>query len=311
MTRRKHRPKRRRRGRDQNEFTPAVRRELAKRVRYRCGVPRCPNVTVGPRKGSTKAASSGWTAHIHGAAPGSARYRANMTPAQRRSPHNGIHMCAHHGMVVDKNAKRYPASLMRRWKRAAEARADREHELGIREERSSTSNPCLVCVGTPTSRIFDKPGGLYKFTVSQIWFENRPRLGSATATALAGYVSVFHGKTCLFRDVRCEWVVANAHANVGFDDTRETWSELQPNGDRAKLFVVLKHTDDSASYMWTRGALEYEKRGNRHPSFRLPEGDYRLVVRVLGANVDQVLQFNLSNPGRGVEQSLSRLESTK
>src|SRR4051794_37308069 len=105
-----------RRGRDGNEFSAQTRRDLAERVRHRCGFAGCPTVTVGPKKGSTRAAKSGWAAHIRGAALGSARYRTRMTPAQRSSADNGIHMCAHHGVLVDADAKTYPVSLLRKWK---------------------------------------------------------------------------------------------------------------------------------------------------------------------------------------------------
>lgn len=298
------------RGRYQNEFTAGTRRDLADRVRNQCGFPGCSTVTVGPKKGSTGAAKSGWAAHIHGAAPGSARYRKSMTPKQRRSPNNGIHMCAHHGILVDSDARTYPAQLLRHWKRDAEARARREHELGIKPPQpSSAPKPHIICVKTPTTRLNDKPGGTYQFTVSQIWFENRPTPDRVIATALAGYVSVFHGKTRLFENLRCEWVIANAHENVGFDETIETWSELQPNGNRAKLFVIHKRTDEDDAYIWTRGALEYKERGHRHPSRRLPKGDYRLVVRILGTNVDQTFRFKLHNPGAGTEQSLDPIRS--
>lgn len=156
-----------RRGRDENEFTEQTRRDLAERVRHRCGFPGCRTVTVGPKKGSTKAAKSGWAAHIRGAAPGSARHSARMTPAQRRSPDNGIHMCAHHGMLVDADGKKYPVHLVRKWKREAEARARHEHELGIVLTRApSAPSARLTCVGTRTTRLFDKPGGAYEFTVS-------------------------------------------------------------------------------------------------------------------------------------------------
>ncbi len=297
-----------RRGRAQNEFTPKTRRDLADRVRNQCGFPGCPTVTVGPKKGSTGAAKSGWAAHIHGAAPGSARYRKSMTSQQRRSPNNGIHMCAHHGILVDNDERTYPPPLLRNWKLDAENRARREHELGIGPPRpSSASSPNIICVGTPTTRLNDKPGGTYEFTVSQIWLENLPTQDRVVASSLAGYVSVFSGKTLLFENLRCEWVIANAHENVGFDETIETWSELQPNGNRAKLFVIHKRTNEDVAYMWTRGALEYKNRGHRHPSRRLPKGDYRLVVRILGANVDRTFEFKLHNPGAGLDQSLDQL----
>jgi hypothetical protein len=216
-------------------------------------------------------------------------------------------MCAHHGMLVDADGKTYSVLLMRKWKRAAEARARREHELGVKFSRKSSVSPRLTCVGTRTTRLFDKPGGSYEFTVSQIWLENLPGRNRAAATALAGYVSVFYGDTQLFASLRCEWVRANAHENVGYDETVETWPELQPNGDRAKLFVVHKRTSEDAAYIWTRGALEYKQRGHRHPSRRLPKGDYRLVVRIRGTNVDQTFQFKLRNPGADADQSLESL----
>lgn len=56
-------------------------------------------------------------AHIHGASPGSARYDAGMTDAERASFSNLILLCTPHHNVVDRrHPEDYPAALLRAWK---------------------------------------------------------------------------------------------------------------------------------------------------------------------------------------------------
>lgn len=56
-------------------------------------------------------------AHIHGASPGSARYDAGMTDAERASFSNLILLCTPHHNVVDRrHPEDYPAEVLRAWK---------------------------------------------------------------------------------------------------------------------------------------------------------------------------------------------------
>jgi hypothetical protein len=60
-----------------------------------------------------------------------------MTPEQRRSIENGIWLCQTCAKLVDNDETRYPAPLLREWKRIAEERAIRAIEEGRRPSRTA------------------------------------------------------------------------------------------------------------------------------------------------------------------------------
>jgi hypothetical protein len=59
-------------------------------------------------------------AHIYGVKPGAARYRPNMSTAERDSFANLLLLClAHHG-EVDEDEERYPSEELKKWKKSHE-----------------------------------------------------------------------------------------------------------------------------------------------------------------------------------------------
>lgn len=109
-------------------FPAPVRELLAKRVAQRCSNPGCRHPTSGPQEDQSKAINLGVAAHITAASPGGARYDATSTPAQRRSPENGVWLCQTCGKLVDNDERRYPVSTIREWKARAERGAARDLE---------------------------------------------------------------------------------------------------------------------------------------------------------------------------------------
>jgi hypothetical protein len=93
---------------------------LAKRVCYLCSRASCRRRTVGPHSSGTKVTLVGEAAHICAASPGGPRYDPSMTDEERRSPENGIWLCATCATEIDKDRARFPVSLLRQWKTAAE-----------------------------------------------------------------------------------------------------------------------------------------------------------------------------------------------
>lgn len=91
----------------------------------------------------------GEAAHIYGAAPGSARYRPEMTPTERRDISNAIWLCRICAWRVDKDQKRYPASSLRRWKARHEEAG--ESELGNPRPQTSRSTAGGTYTGGPSS----------------------------------------------------------------------------------------------------------------------------------------------------------------
>lgn len=106
-----------------DDFTQETIRTIASRVGYRCSHPECEAQTVGPCTDLTKHFNVGVAAHIVAASPGGPRYDKSLTSEQRKHPENGIWLCQNHAKEIDNDVIRYPADLLRAWKRDAEARA--------------------------------------------------------------------------------------------------------------------------------------------------------------------------------------------
>jgi hypothetical protein len=98
---------------------------LAKRSGFLCSNPECRVATVGPNTEPDKATTIGEAAHIFGARPDAARYDALMNDAARAEITNGIWLCRNCHKLVDRDAGRFPAELLYRWRE--------EHERFIAE----------------------------------------------------------------------------------------------------------------------------------------------------------------------------------
>jgi hypothetical protein len=162
--------------------------------------------------------------------------------------------------------------------------------------------PRVVPVSVRGSQLNRVADGEYLFYVLQVWFETDPASGSATAQHLTGTLSFLRDGEPLFDPVQSEWALANAADNVGFNGTTEILERLLPVGERGKLLVLQKRTDDSAAYAWSRGAAEYTHR--RHPSHVIPPGRYELRVRIRGIDIDETFKFILTNPGAGADPEI-------
>jgi len=113
-----------------DDFAPATKDVLARRVGYRCSNSGCRQQTSGPHEDPSRAISVGVAAHITAASPGGPRFDPTLTPEQRRSIENGIWLCQTCGKLVDSDDQRYTVTSLRGWKRIAEAMA-----LGDIEQR--------------------------------------------------------------------------------------------------------------------------------------------------------------------------------
>lgn len=96
-----------------DDFTRQTKRILADRVAWRCSVPGCSRVTIGPKGGdATKAMNVGEAAHINGASPQGPRPDPLMSAEERKSLDNGIWMCRHHARLIDADSSEYSASTL-------------------------------------------------------------------------------------------------------------------------------------------------------------------------------------------------------
>lgn len=111
-----------------DDFPISVIRALSERVGTLCSKPDCRAFTKGPHTNPSLASNLGRASHIHAAAAGGPRYDPDQTPDQRRSPDNGIWLCANHAAEIDADPERFPAAELRAWKAAAERHA--QEQLG-------------------------------------------------------------------------------------------------------------------------------------------------------------------------------------
>lgn len=95
------------------EFSNATKSIIAGRAGYRCSMPACRAVTIGPGHTAQEVALTGVACHIFSARARGPRGQGGLSPKQLSNATNGIWMCQNHGRLVDTNdGGAYPASLL-------------------------------------------------------------------------------------------------------------------------------------------------------------------------------------------------------
>lgn len=104
---------------NRDDFSQATKNRLAKQARYHCSNPSCRKLTSAPTSDGVKEVNIGVAAHICAAAPGpgARRYRADMTPEQRKSPENGIWLCQDCAKAIDSADPAFSESFLQDWKK--------------------------------------------------------------------------------------------------------------------------------------------------------------------------------------------------
>lgn len=111
---------------ERHKFSKATRLLLMQMAGGMCSKPGCGIHTGGS---NTEQTSHAWVqnvAHICSAAPGAgaARYDPDQTETERKSPENGIWLCANHATLIDSDEKNYSVELLKSWKRQALSRSN-------------------------------------------------------------------------------------------------------------------------------------------------------------------------------------------
>jgi hypothetical protein len=122
-----------------DNFDKETKDVLARRVGHRCSRPNCRKPTTGPQSDASKALNIGVAAHITAASKGGPRYDESLSPEERKSIDNAIHLCQNCGKLVDNDEKRYTADLLREWKKLSEQVALLDVEA-VPQSKGSTKN---------------------------------------------------------------------------------------------------------------------------------------------------------------------------
>src|SRR5260221_7061355 len=171
-------------GRD--DFTEAVKKELAARVGYRCSKPDCHAHTSGPSESRVSGASNvGVAAHIAAAAEGGPRHDPMQPPEERSSRENGLWLCATHGEGID-NEERYTVALLVGWRESAEALARAEQGRPDPDTPDSERRlvPYSICIDSCDEVHRDVQEFLEDVGANRCW-GRQYQLGRMVATKLA------------------------------------------------------------------------------------------------------------------------------
>ncbi|MEI7014078.1 hypothetical protein [Leptospira licerasiae] len=111
---------------NRDDFSENTKEKLAQRVGYICSNPLCNSPTIGPSLADeSKVQYKGVAAHIFSASKDNGpRPNPSLSPDERKSIRNGIHLCASCSILIDKNnGIDHPAELLFSWKKEAEKNA--------------------------------------------------------------------------------------------------------------------------------------------------------------------------------------------
>jgi hypothetical protein len=131
---------------NRNNFSASTVLALARRASYICSNPDCHALTIGPSTADPEnIVFLGKAGHITAAAPGGARYDAELTSEQRRRIENGIFLCPACADKIDKNRGiDFPVDRLQKWKR--------DHEKWVRKNLNKSIHS-LVDLRAPSLRL--------------------------------------------------------------------------------------------------------------------------------------------------------------
>jgi len=173
-------------GRMGREFAPDTQKKLRERVAFMCSYPYCRRLTVRMKAGTDDSVVLGEAAHICGAAPGSARFDNAMSASECKSFANGIWLCTFCARMIDKEWRKFPTEVVRRWKDDAEIYVEglTTQDTRLRQLRSLATSAlsslriltALPGPGPATDQTFRGDGGLPLWRAflegEQLLFEN-------------------------------------------------------------------------------------------------------------------------------------------
>jgi hypothetical protein len=122
-----------------DDFSEAVRKAAAARAGHLCSNPSCRAPTSGPQSDPTKSVNLGVAGHITAASLQGPRYDPTLSSKERRHADNAIWLCQNCGKLVDNDESKFTVEELRRWKREAEAEAERRVGRAITSQETRTA----------------------------------------------------------------------------------------------------------------------------------------------------------------------------
>ena len=196
---------------NRDNFTTATKNHLAMRAGYRCSMPNCGALTVGPSDESPRSVVNiGVAAHIHAAAPTGRRYDPIMTEEERRDIRNGIWLCSTHSIEIDRDAERYTPDVLRRMK----ANHERAVALELNAGKGNLLGADLIALGPDIVGLGELIG-----TAGKTWSIRFDHFVAGSLRTLLTFCEQFQSNDPNNRYVHCQcawgWPAASQQPNLG------------------------------------------------------------------------------------------------
>jgi hypothetical protein len=133
--------------------------------------------------------------------------------------------------------------------------------------------------------------------VLQAWFKNIPfiPLEATIAKDVSARITLFDLDNSKLFDFHGQWAKTNAPSNVGYSDILDT-IDIKPGHIESKLFIAFKSPHESSCFAFTREGW-ISKPSGKLPSYEIPEGEYMILVHLLGVGVNKKFNYRFRNFG--------------
>lgn len=219
-------------------FSPSTKRIIAQRAGYRCSIPACRALTIGPGKMPNQISNTGTACHIFSASPNGPRGQGGLQNAEIQQATNGIWMCRKHGALVDTNqGNAYPASLLISLKNL--------HESWVTREQGGIATPY---------------GWIQKLELLNTPISKHPQ------TLQLGKVTLVIGGNSTGKSALCEWL-------MGTTDPTALWRWVKPFNSACQLrYRITYYTEEEHQILVETGRdeVQYSLDGQAAPYNPLP-----------------------------------------
>lgn len=91
-----------------------------------CAYPQCTKTVVEPATEYSDVVVTSDICHIHAPNPGGPRWQSELSPKYLKSPDNLIVLCPYHHRIVDRQPEKYPADILKKWKKMQETKMQKQ-----------------------------------------------------------------------------------------------------------------------------------------------------------------------------------------
>ncbi|WDE08777.1 hypothetical protein SG34_033295 [Thalassomonas viridans] len=150
-----------------DNFTKKTIETLKARVAHRCSNPNCRVPTSAPAE-DNQINNIGIAAHIFAASEGGPRSNNAISSEERKSIDNGIWLCSNCSIDIDRDEKRYPPKLLKKWKADAEAQARIELGQKLPSNTDAIDTVTAALTGMPKNFITRAIPNVHQATESSL-----------------------------------------------------------------------------------------------------------------------------------------------